>query len=110
MKRLTTDNPQGNFERMMNYAYAKNGKVILRYGAEKEDIDLCEFMERVADRCEGLKAKDFMKGACVECDADCSLGILYTVAIQAAELRERLKLYENRDEPMKGICTTREAI
>lgn len=99
MKRLTTDNPNGNFESMMNYAYAKDGKVFLRYGAEKYDIDLCEYMERVTARCEGTKAKDFEEGACLECNCDCELGILYAVATQAAELRARLKMYEDRDEP-----------
>ncbi len=36
MKRLTTDNPQGNFETMLNYAYDKDGAVVLRCGHDEE--------------------------------------------------------------------------
>lgn len=99
MKRLTTDNPQSNFECMMNYAYDKDGRVTLRYGAGKQDIDLCEYMAIVAkSQCESFTADDFMEGACLECDCcECPYGILYTVAVQAAELRVRLKEYEDRE-------------
>ena len=99
MNRLTTDNPQGNFETMMNYAYAKDKNVTLRYGAGKDDIDLCEYMETVANcQYDGLTAEDYMEGACLECNRDCPFGILYAVSIQAAELRARLMEYENREE------------
>lgn len=98
-RRLTTDKPMGNFETMMNFAYAKGDNVVLRYGARKCDIDLCEYMETVAN-CQfiGLEAEDYMEGACLECDSNCPFGILYTVAVQAAELRERLKMYEDLAE------------
>lgn len=99
MNRLTTDNPQGNFETMMNYAYAKDGNVTLRYGAGKDDIDLCEYMETVA-KCQysGLTANDYMESACLECDRDCPFGILYAVSTQAAELRARLKVFEDIED------------
>lgn len=32
MNRLTTDNPQSNFETMMNFAYAKDRRVVLHFG------------------------------------------------------------------------------
>ena len=35
MKRITTDTPKGNFERLMNYAYTKNGRVFLSYAGGK---------------------------------------------------------------------------
>ena len=97
--RLTTDNPKGNFETMMNFAYAKDGKVLLRYGAKKCDIDLCEYMATVAD-CQftGVSEEDFMNGVCLECGSDCPFGILYTVAVQAAELWAKLKDYEDKEE------------
>ena len=99
MDRLTTDNPKGNFDTMMNFAYAKDGNVVLRYGARKCDIDLCEYMETVAD-CQftGMEAEDYMEGACLECGSDCPFGILYTTATQAAELRARLKVFEDIED------------
>lgn len=97
MKRLTTDNPQGNTETMLNYAYAKDGRVYLRYGNGEDDIDLCDYISQEAESksCHPT-LEEVMEGACMECD--CNPAILYWVAVQAAELRERLKEYEDREE------------
>lgn len=103
MKRLTTDNPEGNLETMLNYAYAKDSEVVLRFAAGKKDISLCDYMEIAAkNQCEGLKAEDYMEGACIECDCACPFGILYAVATQAAELRSRLMEYEDGEESSRG--------
>lgn len=92
--RLTTDEPKNNTETMLNYAYAKDEKAFLRYGNGEENIDLCEYISQQANEkgCD-YSVDDVMEGACMECD--CELAILYTVAVQAAELRGRLKLYED---------------
>lgn len=96
-KRLTTNEPQGNFENLMNYAYDKNSQVTLRYGAGKYDIDLAFYVFQESDEyvCPARSVDDIMEGACFECENNCSLGILYSVATQAAELRARLKMYED---------------
>lgn len=103
IERLTTDDPHGNVFIMLNYAYrGDDGNVKLRYGNGEENIDLCEYIaqESIVAHC-GLSAKDVMEGACIE-GCDCPLAILYTVAVQAAELRERLKMYEDAGiEPPK---------
>ena len=39
-----------------------------------------------------------MSGVCLECGSDCPFGILYTIAVQAAELRAKLKDYEDKEE------------
>lgn len=98
--RLTTDNPRTNLEHMLNYAYAKDGRVVLRFGAERPNMDLCEYLAMVSGNQCGvqLDPDDFMEGACLECDNGCPLGILYVVATQAAELRARLKEIEDREE------------
>ena len=97
MKRLTMDNPQSNTETMLNYAYAKDGRVLLRYGNGEKDIDICEYISQEASKVNcHLSAEDVMDGACMECD--CNLAILYVVSVQAAELRERLKEYEDRED------------
>ena len=94
MNRLTTDNPTSNIETMLNYAYAKDSRVILRYGDGEDNIDLCEYISRTAaDKSCSPSPDEVMDGACMECD--CELAILVAVATQAAELRSRLKQYED---------------
>lgn len=98
MKRLTIDNPKGNSERMMNFAYAKDNKVFIPQ-PYKSDIDLCEYVSKLT-KVKGcnLPPEEIMEGACLECDRDCEISILYYCAVQAAELREHLKLYEDKLE------------
>jgi len=93
-ERLTTDNPKNNTETMLNYAYAKDKQVYLRYGDGEEDINLCEYISRLAAKksCHPTP-EEVLAGECMECD--CELAILYWVAVQAAELRGRLAKYED---------------
>ena len=101
--RLTTDNPQGNFETMMNFAYAKDRRVVLRFGLGQENIDLCDYIAKASQSDCGLDPEAVMEGACLECDNEyCPLGILYAVATQAAELRARLKEYEDSEKKTKA--------
>lgn len=92
MNRLTTDNPKTNLEVLLNYAYAEDGKAILRYGDGEYDVELCDYIERVAREelhCENCNVSEgFM-----ECD--CIASVLFAVATQAAELRARLKMFED---------------
>ena len=103
-RHLVTDNPQGMIESMLNFAYAKNEKVYLRYANGTEDIDLCEYVARFTETngCM-LSADDVMEGSCIE-GCDCEMAILYTLGVQAAELRERLKYYENLED--QGLLQT----
>ncbi|MBC3798482.1 hypothetical protein [Acetobacterium tundrae] len=93
--RLTTDEPKNNTETMLNYAYCKDRRAYLRYGNGQENIDLCEYTaEQAKEKGCSPTPEDILEGdSCVECD--CELAILYTVAVQAAELRGRLKRYED---------------
>lgn len=95
MERLTTnEDTTSNYLTMMNYAYSEKGKVHLKYGDGESDIDLCEYISRMA-KCKNCcpTAEEVMKGMCIECD--CEFAILYITAVQAAELRERLIKYED---------------
>ena len=99
MKRLTTDKPSNNTETMLNYAYAKDGYVHLSYADGEEDIRLTEYLCRAAQEigCEFATEENILNGdMCLECD--CKVSILNVLAIQAAELRERLKKYEDAEE------------
>lgn len=95
MNRLTADKPVGNTERMLNFAYCDNGRVKLLYAEGKDNIDLCEYVASasIIMGCY-LTDDDVMAGSCEE-GCDCILSTLYTIAVQAAELRERLKQYED---------------
>lgn len=103
LRRLTMDSPKGDYDRLMNYAYAKDNKVYLSYAGGKHDVDLCEYVSDLAK----AKGYDFSPEFIMEdgllnnCDDD--FAILYYCAVQAAELRERLKLYEDKLEEGKLI-------
>ncbi len=99
-RRITTDKPQGNYEFLMNFAYAKDRKVMLHNGGNQKDIDVCEYMTKLDCEQYGfLDAEDYLNGACFECDSGvCSSGVLYALAVQAAEVRDRLKMYEDLAE------------
>lgn len=95
MKRLTTDNPDTNLDTALNFAYAHDRRVILRWAGDRENVDLCEYVAREAERygC-NMTAEDILEDGCIDC-AGCPLGTLLTVATQAAELRGRLKGIED---------------
>ena len=93
--RFVTDEPNNNTQTMLNYSYAgKDNRVYIRYGNGEQDIDLCEYIAQIATS-KGCKrtANDIIEGDCMECD--CEVAVLYAIAVQAAELREKLRLYED---------------
>ena len=95
MNRLTTDHPNDITERMLNFAYCDNGRVKLLCADGKENVDLCEYVAyRATSMGCCLTDDDVMAGSCSDGCA-CPLSTLYTIAVQAAELRERLKQYED---------------
>lgn len=103
LKRLTMDNPKGDYDRLMNYAYAKENRAHLSYAGGKYDVDLCEYVSDLAK----AKGYDFSPEFIMEDglldNFDDDFAILYYCAVQAAELRERLKLYEDKLEEGKLI-------
>lgn len=94
MDRLTTDNPETNLQALLNYAYAKDKAVHLALGNGEDNIPLDEYIAHEACQrgCQ-TTTTEVMEGGCMECD--CPIAILNAVAIQAAELRGRLKLIED---------------
>lgn len=81
------DNPE------LLYARCKDKEVFI-YDEQGNEVKLTEYIAKHAqEECE-VTAEDIMEGCCFEC-MDCPLGILNTVAIQAAELRHRLTELED---------------
>ncbi|MEE0264981.1 MAG: hypothetical protein UD936_05075 [Acutalibacteraceae bacterium] len=101
MKRLTTDCPKTNTEVLLNYAQARDRRVVLLYANGRTNVDLYEHIAELANKkgCH-CTVDDLRKGCClgIDCDEDCEVAILNTVATQAAELRARLKYYEDKEE------------
>lgn len=97
-ERLTTDTPKGNFERLMNYAYTKNGRAFLSYAGGKYDIDLCEYVSALSKDKNYNYSPEFIFEDGLLDDYDNDFAILYYCAIQAAQLREALKMYEDKLE------------
>ena len=115
MDRLVTDNPQNNMEVMMNLAFVKDKEVWIRGGDEKgEDCTLIKFAERMCQYSNGCchyvhgfpsdivgTNIDAIGDVYMDCSVSgCPIGTAYFIAIQAAELRERLRMYENNSYPV----------
>ena len=112
MKRIVTDDPQDNVEIMFNLAYVKDKEVWIRGGSETgEDCTLIEFSSRMCE-CNHMCQFDDSPYDLAKDDVDkigdylmecsmcgCPIGTAYFIAIQAAELRERLRKFENDSEP-----------
>lgn len=95
MDRLTTDNPRDNISALLNFAYAKDRRVVLRYANDKDEVDLCEYIAEESrwKGCDiGMQA--VMDGECGS-ECDCVFTVLNLTAIQAAELRARLMMIED---------------
>ena len=112
MYRFITDNPGENIESaniktLLNFAYEKDGKVMLRYADGQKDVYLSDYIARHApDDCKPT-IEDIEDGCCAECDDDCILSLLSIVATQAAELRGELKDIKDEAEKRKkeqGNC------
>lgn len=92
MKRMTTDNPQLNIERLLNMARAENNQAVLHLGDEV--VTLTEYVVKYAKEmgCD-VTPESVMDGDnCTECD--CPVAILNLLGIQAAENNARLKKIE----------------
>ena len=114
MNRLVTDDPQTNTEVMFNLAFVKDKEVWIRGGGpDGEDCTLIEFQKRLCknrNEC-NYECADFdefpwdsvenIGDVLMDCSMDgCPQGTAYFIAIQAAELRERLRAYEEKDTPV----------
>lgn len=103
MNRLTTDNPDGNFETTLNYAYGKDGLAHIRSDGANEDISLIAWADA---QCKQKYCYDFPPEEspeevdqricdCMMDDPVCPIALAYCFASQAVHLRDRLKMYED---------------
>lgn len=108
MKRLTTDNPNGNFETILNFVYSKDGWAYIRHDGEFEDVSLTNWARR---QCQLRGCKEvfletpqeiderlcdcLMDGPICSDVPSCPIALAYCFASQAVHLRSRLAAYED---------------
>lgn len=112
MKRLTTDTPQTNSETALNLFYAKDGQAWARGGggafAENKDRTLYDYARMLIKQhkamieiCDDNMELGEELTDCLWYGPGCIEGLiatLYTTAWAFAEIRARLKQYEDEDE------------
>ena len=119
MKRLTTDAPKNNLESALNLFYAKDGEAwVLRGGSEPAyaDVTLFDYIRSAILNTLGPKAPilyldDEEVGNVLSegwlfygnKTVEGIIATLYTAGWVAAELRARLKMYEDREEQQKDL-------
>ena len=108
MKRLTTEKPKNNVENTLNLFYIKEKETWIRGGGpapQYKDVTLDDFMRRmIKERNVDVKApEDWQEFSCMMAewlmdDPESETGLLallYAAAWGFAEIRERLKRYED---------------
>lgn len=99
MERLTTNEPQGNTETMLNMVFVKNEEVYLRgIGDDSTDISLVDYCKSEYKRLYGedidADATEFGEYM----DDDSLLSLFYWACVGFAEVRQRLMKYEDEAE------------
>jgi len=117
MKRLTTDAPQDNYSNALNLFYIKDRETWVRGGGpgpEYPDMSLFDFTRQIVrDHAPNIDLPDDNDTLAIVltewlCDGSDSMegiiALLYTAAWAFAELRERLKTYEDAGLNLEVSC------
>jgi hypothetical protein len=111
-KRLTTDNPQGNFEMAMNYVFDKDREAFIRHDGRTDNVPLWQYIDRLCEErgceIESPQGSEQTDWRCCDCTMDgeaCPISMMYTFACQAVQLRGRLREYEDAAEGQKEGST-----
>lgn len=102
---LVTDNPETNVSNALNMFYVKDQQTFVRgYGENGQDIDLIDFVKRIAKRQripmqkkDAHEVAEYLTDVLFDCEPESKeglLGLFFTAAWAFAEIRERLKEYE----------------
>lgn len=104
MKRMTTDNPKSNTEKMLNMVYNKDGWQYIRHGnVGIPTVDFCLILCKaigciMPDECVVVtnELKDEMLCECVF--DNCPVATVYAAISGFGHVRDRLKKYEDADQ------------
>lgn len=103
IKRLTTDTPKNNSERLMNFAYSKDGEIYVLWHNGVKDVNINDIVRKLADYgdysniLDGVEDDDIFE-TLIENGQGLWATTMLMLATQAAELRDRLKTYEDTEE------------
>lgn len=101
MKRMTTDNPQDNFETIMNMVYGKDGWQHIRHG--ENGMPTTDFCLKLCED-QGCNLPETITGGAQElkdewlCDcafSGCPIATVYAALSGFGHVRDRLKMYED---------------
>lgn len=116
MQKFVTDNPQGNFETMLNFVYSKDGQAYVRADEDGEGVLLVEYARRmcIEHGCDELKDVNDVEVDELICDCaldywSCPVFVMYMCACQAVHLRDRLRLHEEKSVHHPKFGTVRVA-
>lgn len=107
MKRLTTDNPQGTVQTMMNMVYGKGGWQYIRYGEPNMAttdfaLHFCKKFGCDVDEISRASDKEEKDEWLCTCDLeDCPVAAMYAALCGFGHVRGRLKKFE--DERLKEV-------
>ena len=101
LPKMVTDNPQGNFETMLNLIYGKDGWSYIRYG--EKDMPITDFCMKelcpkfgcpeFADQTMTSKDQDELLSDCVF--DECPVATVYAALSGYGHLRDRLRKHED---------------
>ena len=110
-KRLTTENPEGNIEYMLNMTKCINKEVYLRDLTGEGDISLVDYCKKEYKRLHGTDIDVGVDEFGEYMDDNNLLSLFYWMAVGYAELRLRLTTYEDSGlspEQVKEIAKAKE--
>ena len=123
MYRLTTDNPTDNIEASLNLFYVRDGDAFIRGGGDAPDyadISVTDFIRKAARTiCPDMllpESAEEISFAMAEYlfdgyeEPSGLIALLYTAAWSYAELRERLKAYEDTGLEPEAVETVKLAL
>lgn len=94
-KRLTTENPSGNMENILNMTKIIDKEVYLRDLNGEDDVSLVGYCKREYKKICGVEIDASAEDFGDYMDDDSLLSLFYWMAVGYAELRARLSLYED---------------
>ena len=104
MYRLTTEEPTGNTGNMLNMVFVKDKEVYLRgLGEDYADISLVDYCKAEYKRLYGEEVEANATEFGEYMDDDSLLSIFYWTCVGFAEVRERLKQYEDTGKSPEDI-------
>lgn len=111
MDKYVTDNPQSNFETMLNMVYGKDGWQYIRTDSENgiATVDFCLMLckDHGCEVPESIKTGDNIikdERLCDCTENGCPIAMVYAALCGLGHMRDRLRLYEDADmwPPMKN--------